>query len=193
MAVERFNEAARGLQSTEFRRARTPNEWQRMRQNPPKRDYAKLFSAVDPLIDAFRSLASPGERAGVASKLNPDALGILRAFADRMAVLAYRKQSPALIEKGLVALIILGEVDDIRDLTFYLATLHHSALKLGIDARKLFADVAALSPPTYLKDQMQRFPLRPPSSRDLSAFYLRETTTEEGFDFVQVNPLVPRV
>ena len=134
-AVERFNEAATELQNTEFRLPKTPGEWQRMRQNPPKRDYAKLFTPVAPLVDAFCSLASPAERTGVASKLSPDALGTLRTFAHMTAVLAYRQQSPALIEQGLLALVILGEVDDFRDLLFYLATLHYSASRLGIDTQ----------------------------------------------------------
>lgn len=191
-AIERFNAAATELQSTEFRLPRTPGEWQRMHQNPPKRDYHKLLNAVVPMIEAFCSTSSSEERWGVASKLNPDALGILRTFADRMAVLAYRRQSPVLIQQGLTALAILGEVDDVRDLTFYLATLHYSALKLGMDARKVFYEAASLSPSALLQDQMRDFPLRPP---DLSAFKLREITTDEGFDFVQDSwdpPRVPR-
>jgi hypothetical protein len=65
------------------------------------------------MIEAFCSTNSSDERASVASKLNPDALGILRTFPDRMAVLAYRRQSPILITSGLTALAILGEVDDV--------------------------------------------------------------------------------
>ena len=166
-----------------------------MHQNPPKRDYHKLLNAVVPMIDAFCSTDSSEERSGVASRLNQDALGILRTFADRMAVLAYRRQSPVLIQQGLTALAILGEVDDVRDLTFYLATLHYSALKLGMDARKVFYEAASLSPLALLQGQMRDFPLRPPSYTDLSAFKLREVTTDEGFDFVQDSwdsPRVPR-
>ena len=184
-AIERFNEVATELQSTEFRIPRTPSEWQRIHENPPKRDYDKLLNAVVPMIEAFDSTKSSEERAGVASRLNRDARGILRTFADRMAVLAYRRQSPVLIQYGLTALAILGEVDDVRDLTFYLATLHHSALKLGMDPRKVFSDAASLSPAVLLRDQMRSFPLQEPSYTDLSAFKLRETTTDEGFDFIQ--------
>jgi hypothetical protein len=194
-AIERFNVAATELQSTAFRLPRTPAEWRRMHQNPPKRDYHKLLNAAVPMIDAFCSTDSSEERSGVASKLNQDALGILRTFADRMAVLAYRRQSPVLIQQGLTALAILGEVDDVRDLTFYLATLHYSALKLGMDARKVFYEAASLSPSALLQGQMRDFPLRPPSYTDLSAFKLREVTTDEGFDFVQDSwdpPRVPR-
>jgi hypothetical protein len=90
-----------------------------------------------------------------------------------------------LIAQGLVALAILGDVDDARDLAFYMATLHYSALKLGIDARTLFADAASLSTSPLLQDQMRRFPLRPRDSTDLHRFNLRETNSAEGFDIVQ--------
>jgi hypothetical protein len=85
----------------------------------------------------------------------------------------------------LTALAILGEIDDVRDLTYYLATLHYSAMKLGIDTRKLFSEVACLAPSIDLQTEMRGFPLRMPDQRDLRAFRLRETITEEGFDFVQ--------
>jgi hypothetical protein len=184
-AVDRFNKAATELQTTEFRRARTPDEWQRMHKNPPTRDYAKLFSAVVPMIEAFAALSPQSDRLGIAATLNVDARGILRTFAHSTAVLAVRRESPALIEQGLTAVAILGEIDDIRDLTYYLATLHYSAMKLGIDTRKLFGEVASLATSIYLQTEMRDFPLRLPQQRDLSIFHLRETITGEGFDFVQ--------
>ena len=45
--INRFNQAATDLQSTEFRRPRTPDEWQRMAKDPAARDYAKLIDAID--------------------------------------------------------------------------------------------------------------------------------------------------
>jgi hypothetical protein len=128
----------------------------------PVRDYAKLFGAVIPLLEAFESLIPPTSRSNVAGHLSSDALGILRTFAHAMSLLAVRRNSPALIAQGLTALAILGSVDDIRDLTFYLATLYHSAIK-------------------------REFPLRLPADRDLRAFGLREAITNEGFDLVQDN------
>jgi len=102
-----------------------------------------------------------------------------------MSLLAVRRRAPALIAHGLTALAILGEVDDYRDLTFHLATLYYSARKLGIDARKVFGDVALLTPSMKLQTEMREFPLRLPAERNLRAFRLRETITDEGFDFEQ--------
>jgi hypothetical protein len=122
------------------------------------------------MIEAFAAVNPPSDRLGIAAKLNLDARGILRTFAHSMAVLAVRRESPAHIAQGLTALAILGEIDDIRDLTYYLATLHYSAMKLGIDTRKLFGDVASLATSIYLQTEMRDFPLRLPHQRDLSAF-----------------------
>jgi hypothetical protein len=181
--IQNFNEAAADLQQTEFRNAMTPGEWQRMHMDPPKRDYAKLFGAVAPFIEAYAS-ATPGERSGLAARLSTDALGTLRTFAHSAAIVSVRRDSPPLIAQGLAALAILGEIDDPRDLLFYLATLHYSALKLGIDARALFAEATLLCSDSF-RDWMRGFPLLPTRANDLSAFRLRETTTAEGFDIVQ--------
>ena len=91
-----------------------------------------------------------------ARRLNPDARDILRTFAYSMSLLAIRRKSPALIRQGLTAVAILGEVDDVRDLTFDLATLHYSAMKLGIDTRKLFDDVASITPSSTFKPRRER-------------------------------------
>jgi len=183
--VDGFNKAAAELQATAFRRPRTPGEWQRMAKDSPARDYAKLFSAVVPLIEAFGVLSQPADRARVAAELSPDALGVLRTFAHTMSVLAVRREEPVLIAQGLTAVAILGGTDDVRDLIFYLATLYYSAVKLGVDPRQLFGEVALLSPSISLQSEMSGFPRRPPKNRDLRAFGLRETVTSEGFDVVQ--------
>jgi hypothetical protein len=152
------------------------------------RDYDQLVNTAVPLIDAFAS-ANASDRAQMGSRLNPDALFILKAFASYMPVLAVRRESPALITQGLTALAIVGETEDVRDLTFYLAILHHSAMKLGIDTRKLFGDVASLMPSIALQNAMASFPLRSPEVRDLGAFCFRETLTGGQFDLVQDSSL----
>ncbi len=89
--------------------------------------------------------------------LNTDALFVLATFAAYIPVLAVRRRSPDLIGQGLTALALIGNREDFRDLTFSLATLYHSATRLGIDTGKLFAEVAALVPPGLLADAMRLF------------------------------------
>lgn len=184
--INRFNQAATDLQTTEFRRPRSPDEWQRMAKDPAARDYAKLIDAVVPLLGAYGT-ANMANRSTIAPKLNSDAQGILRIFASTMSVLAVRRKSPELIEQGLMALAILGEIDDVRDLTFSLCTLHHSATKLGMDTQKLFGDMSSMVPSVDLQIEMRQFPLRAPKDRDLAAFGIREAYTKGGFDLVQDN------
>jgi hypothetical protein len=129
-------------------------------------------------------LASAAGKAQVATHLSNDALGILRTFAQSAAVVGVRLDSRPLIAYGLVALAILGEIDDPKDLLFYLSALHYSALKLGIDARELFAEVALVCSERF-REWMRGFPLLPTSANGLSAFNLHETATAEGFDIVQ--------
>lgn len=181
--IDRFNSAAKELQNSEFRGPRTPNEWERMFKARHARDYTKLFTAVDPLIEAF-VVANPSDRARISSRLNPDALGILGTFASSMPVLAVRRASPMLITQGLRALAIIGAGDDIRDRLFDVATLYHAATKLGIDTLQLFSEVASLATSVSLQDAMRSFPLRSPENRDLSAFWLRETLTDGEFDLI---------
>jgi hypothetical protein len=182
--VGHFNVAAAELQKTEFRTAKTPGERQRIAEEIRVGDYAKLFDAVDPFIESFRTAAA-SDRALAASKLTPDATGVLLTFASAMPILAVRRESPELIMQGLTALAVLGSIDDIRDLTFYLVALHHAATKLHVNTRKVLADAAALAPSALLQDEMSAFPLRDPEQRDLAAFGFREVHTQEGFDLVQ--------
>ncbi len=182
--VDRFNEAAAELQKTDFRRPKTPTEWERTHETRHLRDYDKLLKTVAPLTAAFAS-ANASDRARGVAALSRDALYVLSAVASYMPVLAVRRESPGLITEGLPALAVMGAAHDVRDLTFYLATLYHSAMKLGIDTGRLFGEIASLASSADLQDAMRTFPSRPPQYRDLSAFFLRETLTDGKFDLVQ--------
>jgi hypothetical protein len=190
-AIAKFNADAIELQNTEFRRPRTPNEWQRMKNNPRPLDYSKLFDAVTPMLEAFES-AGAAQRTAVGTKLNPDALGALSMFAESISVLAVRRDSPGLISRALAALAILSDVSDPRDLCFFLAPLYHSASKLGLDIPTIFAAAAPLVSCETFQEWMRHFPLRLPKDRALSAFRFREVCTDQGYDFVQ-DPYEPRL
>jgi hypothetical protein len=183
--VNQLNAAAIELQKTEFRRARTPDEWRRLSaKQATGRDYTGLFNAVVPVIQAFGE-ANASDRALIASRLNHDALSVLRIFASSIPVLAVRRDSPTLARQGLTAVAILGEFDDVRDLTYYLAALHYSAIRLRIDTQTLFADAAVLVRSTHLQSEMRMFPFRAPKDRSLAAFGFRETLTDGEFDLIQ--------
>jgi hypothetical protein len=95
---------------------------------------------------------------------------------------AVRTGSANCIVLGLTAVILEGGEEDLRDSIMRLAVLFHSAVLLGLDANKVFSDVAALSPNAELGAEIRNFPSRPPGSRDLPAFMVRER--RRGADFV---------
>lgn len=139
--------------------------------------------AVASFIEGFNSARARGDRSSFSAGLTHGALRVLRRFAYDASILAVRTNCLPLIEQGLTVLAILADVDDARDLTFYLATLYHSATKLGVDTSALFNHIAALAPPGFLRDWMAGFPSRSAEHRNLGAFGLREIETEEGFAF----------
>jgi hypothetical protein len=142
-AIELFNQASLELQSTEFRRPRSQEDREWLRNNPPQ-DYGMLFAAVVPMLDAWVLADPPDSREGAAKKLNVEARAILRKFAFSMVALSVERQTPELISQGLIAIAILGGVDDYRDLSFYLADLRKSADTLGIDRQAVFNHAASM-------------------------------------------------
>jgi len=140
-----------------------------------------------PIVDAFRVAHEAGRRQ-IASKLNSHAQRAMLGYSAGMAVRTVRQGSADLVVCGLTALAIEGGRFDIRDSIVALAKLHHSALKLGMDASDAFRDVAALANRGQMRIEMGGFPSRPPEARDLGAFRLREVLTDDGFNYEQVIP-----
>jgi hypothetical protein len=149
---------------------------------PPKLVRHPSEEFIAPIVDTFR-VADAFERQAIVSSLSEISGQYVGAYAAVMAVLAVRQGSPDFVLRGLIALAIEGGGLDIRNSIPILATLHHSALKLGMDAQQTFSDIAALSPADSMRAQMTTFPSRPPEIRGLEAFYLREVMTDDGFMF----------
>jgi hypothetical protein len=137
----------------------------------------KIFEAAD-----------DDSRRAIMSRLSSHARNGFLAYAADMAVLAVRRQSPNLVERGLTAIAIDGASRDLRESIVALAKLYHSATKLGMDAEKVFEKAASLADPGILKTEMRGFASRPSRDRDLKAFYWTEEITEDGFRYKQVLP-----
>ena len=183
-AISQFNVSARELAKNEFPIAKTPDEWKQIAADRRSRDHGKLVGPAVQFLNAFEALDLPMDRESVAARLNSEALHILRLFGHAAAILAVRRQEPALIRKGLLSLAVLGAVDDGRDLTFGLAELYHAARKVDVDTPAVFADVSCMADSQYLKAAIRSFPLREPKDRKLSAFGLRESNEGAEFDIV---------
>lgn len=88
--------------------------------------------------------ASPDQRRAIHQAITAGANGTLRVFAERMATLSVRKQSPDLLLSGLVAMTMvnINLLDDPRLVNIRLSLLHHSAHKLGLDVEAFFEQAA---------------------------------------------------
>jgi hypothetical protein len=67
-----------------------------------------------------------------------------------------------------------------------MAQLYHSAVKLGINARKAFEEAADPAEPGVVRTELKGFPLRRPGDQDPRVFFLTEETAEDGFRYRQV-------
>jgi hypothetical protein len=165
---------------------RTTQELRDFFKNPPKREYSvALEDAMTAVVKMFQA-AGENSRRAITSTLSPHARRGLLGYAADMAVLAVRRDSQALIQQGLAALVIEGASFDLRDSIGALAKLYHSAVKLGMNAEQTFETAASLAEPGMLRSEIHGFPLRLPEDRSLKAFFLTEETTEEGFRYKQI-------
>jgi hypothetical protein len=165
---------------------RTTQELRDFFKNPPEHEYSvELEEAMTLVVTMFRT-ADENNRREIAAGLSSHARNGFLGYAADMAVLAVRRQSPALIEQGLIALVIEAASQDFRDSIVALAKLYYSAAKLGMDPQKAFEKGASLADPGIVKEEMNRFPMRQPGHRNLKAFCLTEEVTEDGFRYKQL-------
>ena len=165
---------------------RTTEDLRSFFSKPPLGDSPPSDELMMAVIEAFSSADEEGRRK-IATKLGSEAQRTFLSFAARMAVLAVRRNTPELVVVGLCALAVEGGGrGDIRDAIVVLAKLHHSAVKLGMNAFGTFGGVALLATSDRLRNEMARFPHRPPADRNLAAFLLREDLTGGEFNYVQV-------
>ena len=94
---------------------RTTAEVLHFLKNPPKRAYSvPLERAMTAIVELF-GISDENDRRVITSKLNKHARHGFLGYATAMAVLAVRTQSPTLIDRGLIALVIEEGIQDWRD------------------------------------------------------------------------------
>ena len=102
---------------------RTTEELGGFFRNPPKRPYSVPLEEAMTAIVTMLGAVDESSRRAITSRLTAHARNSLLGYAATMAVLAVRRQSPALIEQGLIALVIEGASRDSRDTIVALAKL----------------------------------------------------------------------
>jgi hypothetical protein len=186
--IDRLN--ALSEPSEAAKRPLTPLQLQELFKHPPKKaDFDQGTELIASIAQAFATADSNG-RLRIVSRLSQNASRALIGYAYKMATDAVRQASPDLVVRGLAALAIEGGRWDIRDSIIPMALLHHSALKLGMDAGKTFEAGASLSTSAPLSQAMRSFPARRPADRGLTAFHFREVVTALGFTYEQIMPSI---
>jgi len=191
--IDRLN--ALSEPSEAAKRPLTPLQLRALFHHPPKKaDFDQCTAdeesgLIASIVEAFASSNSSG-RLRIVSRLSQNASRALIGYAHKMATDAVRQTSPDLVVRGLVALAIEGGRWDIRDSIMPMALLHHSALKLGMDAGKAFETAASLATSASMSEAMRSFPARRPADRDLIAFCFREVVTSNGFTYEQTLPSI---
>ena len=150
---------------------------------PPKDGVDEAITAIIESIDVGGSNSPKA----IGSRLNAYAQSRFLEYATWRAMLAVRNQSADLIQQGLIALTIEGGKREWTVSVIVLAMLYNSAVKLGVDAEKMFANIALLAEPGVIQKEMSRFPHRSPHDRSLEAFFLlEEINEEEGFAYKHI-------
>jgi hypothetical protein len=121
----------------------------------------------------------PYERKSIHSLVTPEISFIFFMYAGAMAVEAVRERDEGKVFKGLVALSVENQVFDWRDSMMVLVRLHHSAVKIGADAPRLFHRAAAISS-LRTGDGFLEFAARTSKNVDLAEFGYQEGTDSEG-------------
>jgi hypothetical protein len=145
-----------------------------------------IRDTVKELCDAY-SFADPSERKDIVSNVRSQFSFVFHWFAKIMAEEAIRELSSGKIWDGLMGLLVENYVLDSRETQIRLALLFHSAIKLNLDADRLFAHAASLAVDPDLEIAVGAFPLRPPGSRSLGVFFYEECGTGETFSYRKLN------
>lgn len=116
--------------------------------------------------------------------LNQDVFLDLGRYGHRLATIALRERSPERLRDALlaVAISVLDDGQDERDVMVGLALHFHTAQQLGMDPATLFDEIAGRLTPGPLPELLRTFGAR--EDITLEAFGWREVTTAAGPDFV---------
>ena len=133
------------------------------------------------VADAYAA-ADSEERKAMRGRIQPGRPWAFLGFAERMAALAVRERKEERIAQGLLGMVLEGFRHDPRENILVLSLLHHSAEKLGADARALFERAAALADESAAR-HLRDFVNRSPELKRIEVMGFREKVTKQGFAY----------
>jgi hypothetical protein len=142
-----------------------------------------LRNDLDKLTECFPTI-DLDSRDQIRTAIKPTFSFVFLWYAKEMSIHAVRRRDYELISDGLTSLAIENAVFDLRESIILMSLLFNSALKLGVDAPRLFLKAATLAENKGLAEALTNFPKRPKENRAISVFNFAEAETEEGFSYV---------
>ena len=147
---------------------------------------SSLDHYISQLIETYIT-TSPSQQHTISEAFSDEHSFVFLGYAQRMAALAVRDKSPSVIYKGLAALALENARFDVRENMIVMATLLHSARKIGINPKKLFEDAARLATDEELIEALRNFPDRSDRDNILEVMGYEETTAPDGFRYKRGN------
>jgi hypothetical protein len=134
------------------------------------------------LVEDYLAEPAP-ERLKIASGLNDSQASWLGTYAHRAAIVSVRKQSPAILRNGIVALLMAALITDGRDSTMTLSVLYRAAQLLGL-GDGAFRNAASDAPDAQAEGLLLGFLNRADPDKTVQKMGYREETGPHGLIIV---------
>lgn len=154
----------------------------------------RLPSSIDEEIVGICSqiMDSPPEKLPIfVSSLNAESYDILMNFCRRMTMLSVRQNSSDYLLKGLVALSLVADKYDYREVLMELSLVYHSAEKLNINPKQLFSVASNYSSSESIKKLIMEYLDRPLENRNIEKMGFKEVYGPSGLIYQLGNHPIP--
>ena len=141
------------------------------------------------VVEAYKA-ASAGDRLAIADGLTGSQVNWLGTYAFRMSMLSVRKESPALLQTGIIALLMTMKVKDWRESIMSTSVLYRASELLHLGGAA-FRDAAAYAPDEAAADLLLDYLKRTDDDKTVEAMGFRELTGKNGLIFVHGDLPVP--
>ncbi len=141
------------------------------------------------VVEAYKA-AEPQERLTIANGLTGSQVNWLGTYAFRMSMLSVRKESPAILQSGIIALLMTMKIKDWRESIMSTSVLCRASelLHLGETA---FREAAPYAPDAEAGQMLLKFLTRGADDRSVEAMGFRELNGKNGLIFVHGDLPVP--
>jgi hypothetical protein len=154
----------------------------------------KLPSSIDEEIMGICSQimdSSPQKPPIFVSSLNTESCDMLMNFCRRMTMLSIRQNSSDYLLKGLVALSLVADRYDYREVLMEISLVYHSAEKLNVDPKQLFSVASNYSSSESIRKLIMGYLDRSLENQDIGKMGFKEVYGPSGLIYQLGNHPIP--